>query len=254
MNSLSSAVLIEQLKQIFAVHVIPITLISDKGPNYASVEFTDFTHDWDIQHVTSSPHHAKANGKVESAVKIMKSIISKANKQGTLVWKAILEWRNSPTPSQGSSPVQRLVTQNKIKESLYKPEVQAAVTAQVMCKRQLAKHYHDQSAKQLPCPVIGQSVRVNAHSQQPRSDWKPGVILIAPRSYLVEVNGRSYRRNRVHLRDAVQSQTDSLPVQEPGRAQTPGLPENKPANNDHDLASNQPLLSKSQQHPRRVIL
>ena len=39
---------------------------------------------------------------------------------------------------------------NLCKESPYKPEVQSAVTAQVMCKRQLAKHYHDQSAKQLP--------------------------------------------------------------------------------------------------------
>ena len=67
---------------------------------------------------------------------------------------------------------------------------------------------------------------------------------VASRSYLVEGNGRTYRRNRVHLRDAVQSQTDSLPVQEPGPAQTPGLPENKPANNDHDPASNQPLLRK----------
>ena len=107
LNSPSSAALIEQLKQIFVVHGVPITLISDNGPNYASVEFTDFTHDWDIQHVTSSPHHLKAKGKAESAVKIMKSIFSKANKQGTDVWKAILEWRNSPTPSQGSSPVQR---------------------------------------------------------------------------------------------------------------------------------------------------
>ena len=73
--------------------------------------------------------------------------------------------------------------------------------------------------------VIGQPVRVKAHPQQPRSDWKPGVILenIAPRSHLVEVNARTYRRNRVHLRVAVQSQTDSLPVQEPDPAQTPGL-------------------------------
>ena len=135
---------------------------------------------------------------------------------------------------------------NLCKESLYKPEVQSAVTAQVMCKRQLAKHYHDQSAKQLPSLVIGQPVQVKAQPQQPRSDWKPGVILenIAPRSYLVEENERIYCRNRVHLRDAVQSQTDSLPVQEPDPAQTPGLPENKPANNDHDLASNQPLLRK----------
>ena len=58
------------------------------------------------------------------------------------------------------------------------------------------------------------------------------------------MNGRTYRRNRVRLRDAVQSQTDSLPVQEPEPAQTPGLPENKPSNNDHDPFSNQPLLRK----------
>ena len=130
---------------------------------------------------------------------------------------------SSPTP---------YVTQNKIilssKEFLYKPEVQSAVTAQLIRKRQLAKHYHDQNAKQLPSLVTGQPVQVKGHPQQPCSDWKPGVILennIAPRSYLVEVNGRPYRRNHVHLRDAVQSQTDSLPFQ-PDWAQAPGLPEN----------------------------
>ena len=161
LNSLSSAALIEQLKQIFAVHGIPVTVISDNGPYYASVEFTDFTHDWDIQHVTSSPHHPKANGKAESAIKIMTSIISKANKQGTDVWKAILELRNSPTPSQGSSPVQCLMSCRTrsfllCKESLYKPEVQSAVTAQEMRKRQLAKHFPDQSSKQLPSLVVSE--------------------------------------------------------------------------------------------------
>ena len=165
----------KSIKHIFAVHGIPITLISNNGPNYASVEFTDFSHDWDIQHVTSSPHHPKANGKAESAVKIMKSIISKANQQGTDVWKAIPEWRNSPTPSQGSSPVQRLMSPRtrsflSSKEFLYKPKVQSAVTAQLIRKRQLAKHYHDQNAKQLPSLVTGQPVQVKAHPQQPCSN------------------------------------------------------------------------------------
>ena len=138
---------------------------------------------------------------------------------GTDVWNAILEWRNSPTPSQGSFPVQRLMscwTRSFLlcQESLYKPEVQSAVTAQVMRKTQPTKHYHVQSAKQLPSLVIGQPVWVKAYPEQPHSDWKSGVILqnIAPCSYLVEVNGCTYRRNRVHLRDAVQSQTGSLPV------------------------------------------
>lgn len=98
-----------QLKQVFAIHGVPVTLISDNGPNYASAEFHQFTQAWDFQHLTSSPHYPKSNGKAESAVKIMKFIITKANKDGADVWKAILEWRNSPTPSQGSSPVQRLM-------------------------------------------------------------------------------------------------------------------------------------------------
>ena len=37
LNSLSSAALIEQLKQIFAVHGIHITLISDNGPNFCGI-------------------------------------------------------------------------------------------------------------------------------------------------------------------------------------------------------------------------
>ena len=39
------------------------------------------------------------------------------------------------------------------------------------------------------------------------SNWKHGVIVesVAPRSYIVEVDGRKYRRNLVHLRDTIQS-------------------------------------------------
>ena len=78
-------------------------------------------------------------GEAELAVKIMKSIIAKANKYGTDVWKAILEWRNSPTPSQGSSPVQRLMSRRtrsfpSCKASVYQPELQRTVPAQAVCK------------------------------------------------------------------------------------------------------------------------
>ena len=110
LRALSTSTLIEQLKHVFAIQGIPVSLISDNGPNYASVEFSKFAKAWDLQHLTSSPHHHKANGKAESAVKIMKSIITKTNKEGADVWKAIIEWRNSLTPSQGSSPVQRLMS------------------------------------------------------------------------------------------------------------------------------------------------
>ena len=112
LDTLATLTLVEQLKQFFAIHGVPVTLISDNGPNYMYVpaEFHQFTQACDFQHLTSSPHYPKSNGQAESAVKIMKSIITKANKDGANVWKAILEWRNSPTPLQGNSPVQCLMS------------------------------------------------------------------------------------------------------------------------------------------------
>lgn len=58
---------------------------------------------------------------------------------------------------------------------------------------------------------------VKTHPQQPRSSWKPGTIASAtptPRSYIVEVDGRKYRRNRVHLRDSLVTQADSSVLKE----------------------------------------
>lgn len=70
------------MKRVFAVHDIPFTLISDNGINCASEEFTLFAKTWDFHRLTSSANHPKAKGKAESAVKIIKSILTKANKQG----------------------------------------------------------------------------------------------------------------------------------------------------------------------------
>ena len=100
LETLATSTLDEQLKQVFAFHGVPVTLITDNVPNYASTVFHQFTEAWDFQHLTSSHYYPKSNGKAESAVKIMKSIITKSNKDGADVWKAILEWRNSPTRSQ----------------------------------------------------------------------------------------------------------------------------------------------------------
>ena len=224
---------------MFAIHGVPVTLISDNGPNYTSEEFRQLTQAWDFQHLSASPHYPKSNGKAESAVKIMKSIITKANKDGADVWKAILEWRNSPTPSQGSSPVQRLMSRRTrsflpFKASKYQPEVQRAVPTQVVHKLRVAISYHDGSAKPLPPLVVGKPIRVEDHPQQARSNWKPGVIVdsVASRSYIVEVDGRKYRRNRGHLRDTIQSRQSQSNVQQTSTAETADSSTNKNASQD----------------------
>ena len=99
--------------QVLTIHWVPITLISDNDPNYASAEFHQFTEACDFQHLTSSPDYPKLNGKAKSAVTIMKSIITMANKAGADVWKAILEWRTYTFPRQLSSSAPQ-VANNKI--------------------------------------------------------------------------------------------------------------------------------------------
>ena len=92
--SLTTATLIKQLKQAFATHGVPAVLITDNGTNYDSHEFSKFVTAWEFSHVTSSPHHHKSNGKAESAVKIMKDIVKKAQKEGSDIWKAMTAMQN----------------------------------------------------------------------------------------------------------------------------------------------------------------
>ena len=74
-------------------------------------------------------------------------------------------------------------------------------TAGAHKKRQTTKSYYDQHAKQLPDLAIGQPIRVKCHPQTLNSDWTPGIVTskAAPRSYLVQVDGQQYRRNRIYL-------------------------------------------------------
>ena len=123
------------------------------------------------------------------------------------MWKAILEWRNATTPSMRSSPAQRLLarcTRSMLscKAMDYTPQIQMDVQQALIKKRQKTKSYYDRHAKQSPDLAIGQPIRVKRHPQTPNSDWTPGIVTskAAPRSYIVQVDGQQYRRNRIHLR------------------------------------------------------
>ena len=83
--------------------------MTDNGPQFVSEEYRKFTTDWDIEHVTSSPRHSQSNGKAESAVKIAKNLVKKAEMDNKDVHLTILDWRNTPN-ADGKSPVQMLMS------------------------------------------------------------------------------------------------------------------------------------------------
>lgn len=103
MKSLSSATFDWSAQGNLCCLWIHVTLISDNGPNYVSVEFSDFR--W-LGHPTGHIQSPSPTGKWPDD----EVHISKANRKRADVWKAILEWGNWPTQSQGSSPVQLLMS------------------------------------------------------------------------------------------------------------------------------------------------
>ena len=91
-------------KRHFARYGIPDELLSDNAPHFTSSEFIDFAKSWEFSHVTSFSYYSRSNGKAESAVKIAKHLLMKCIKQNKDPWKAIFDWRN--TPSENWAPAQ----------------------------------------------------------------------------------------------------------------------------------------------------
>lgn len=164
LRDITSQSLIKFMKEQFSRHGIPDVLVSDNGPQFTSKEFASFAREWEFKHVTSSPYHAKSNGKAESAVKIIKKLFKKALKADKDPWLALLEYRNTPTAGLTTSPAQRLMSRRTktlvpTSASLLMPQVPTEVADKLKVKRQTAKSYYDRNTKMLPELNIGQKVR-----------------------------------------------------------------------------------------------
>ena len=101
---------VNKMKQHFSMHGLPEVVVFDNGVQFVVKEFTDFTTARDFEHVTTLPYQSQSNGKVESTVKICKTLACKATEEKTDLRLAMVEWRNTSTVGMDSSPVQRLMS------------------------------------------------------------------------------------------------------------------------------------------------
>ena len=216
LRSTTAGTVVQKTKQHFARYGIPDKVYTDNGPQFDCTEFTKFAQEWQFEHYTSSPYHAQSNGLVEAAVKTAKSLQKKAAKAHQDPWLSFLAYRNTPSEGMDSSPAQRLMSRRTrttlpIATHLLSPEVQAEVEAKLAHKRRRSKKYYDTGSKELPELEIGQPVRMQSEGGK----WRRGICnaKVAPRSYVLEVDGDLYRRNRRHIRpdstSTVQTQEDT---------------------------------------------
>ncbi|XP_028412374.1 uncharacterized protein K02A2.6-like [Dendronephthya gigantea] len=166
-----------QTKKIFSRHGVPEFVISDNGPQYTR------------------------NGVAEAAVKQAKRIL----KMSSDPWLAVLEMRN--TPDELASPNEKLMSRRTrttlpIKPELLEPVIISTKTIvkATVKKKQQNKRYYDKVSKPLPPLVVGENIRTKIKpSSHP---WSSGTVVGKhnDRSYIVEANGKQYRRDRLHIR------------------------------------------------------
>ena len=241
---------ISRLKSQFARHGIPDQLISDNGPPFSSREFQEFALAYEFEHLTSSPRYPQSNGKVENAVKTAQNIMKKARLAGTDPNLSLLDYRNTPTEGVGSSPAQRLFgrrTKTLVPTSsrLLVPGLVHGVSHKLKERKAKQAYYDDRGAKELnrlkPGDVVCVKLRPNS------KEWTRAAVdkEVDIRSYQVRTEyGRTYRRNRRHLRQTrepflrapfVESSTDLAQQQQPkgvvpsGNVAAPEVPTRKPA-------------------------
>ncbi|XP_014675268.1 PREDICTED: uncharacterized protein K02A2.6-like [Priapulus caudatus] len=180
-ESMTSARIVKILKRQFARFGIPQLIMSDGGPQFVSAEFKHFVETWGIRHETSSPMHQSANGKAEAAVKVMKNLLTKTQKDGGDPYEAILEQRNTPRQDILLSPAEMMFgrkTRSFLPSINRQPTDKRKVEERRLLRKKSVKKHHDAKAKKLSTLNVNDTVFFQ--HLEGSMQWKPGKIVNSP--------------------------------------------------------------------------
>lgn len=101
----------QAMRENFSRYGVPKIVCTHNGTNFVNHLMKDLAVKEQFRHVTSSPLYSRENGKAESAVKVAKNVIKKAEDSKQDFKWALVHWRNIPNKT-GFSPAQHLMSRN----------------------------------------------------------------------------------------------------------------------------------------------
>ena len=147
MKSITSTATIERLREMFATHGLPATLVSDNGSNFTSSEFQGFMKKNGIKHIKVAPYHPASNGLAERAVRIFKEGYEKMEDGSvqTKLSRFLLSYRTTPHSTTGVPPAELLM---KRRLHTHLNQLVPSIADRVRNKQSQQKAAHDYHAKE----------------------------------------------------------------------------------------------------------
>lgn len=221
MNSTTSTSTIEKLREIFATHGLPETVVSDNGTNFTSEEFEEFMRRNGIKHIKVAPYHPASNGMAERAVRIFKEGIEKMT-GGSMTQKLtrfLLNYRITPHSTTGVPPAQLLMKRHlRTQLDIMRPKVAERVRAKQTAQKATHDHHTKDREIHVNDPVYAKDFRQ-------KKTWMPGTVVkkTGPVSAHVQLEstGQVIRRHHDHLR----IRTNEVQETETDIYEAVGLPE-----------------------------
>ena len=172
MSNITSCKTIGKLKQLFATHGLPKTIVTDNGSSFTSNEFQDFVKRNGIRHVTSAPYHPSSNGLAERAVQLVKKGLKTTSGSSIedKLARFLLKYRITPHSTTGVAPCELLMGRRlRSRLDTFFPDIQSKVRV----AQEKQKQSHDNS-KQIRIFQIGDLVYIEDF-RLTKSKWLPGV-------------------------------------------------------------------------------
>ena len=99
-------------KLIYSEYGWPETLVSDNGPCYTSEVFTNLMREYNVNHITSSPHYPQSNRLTQRFVQLVKNMFYKTKEEGKDLFKCLMVYHSTLLSNNLHSPMQILTSRS----------------------------------------------------------------------------------------------------------------------------------------------
>ena len=171
------------LEEAFAIHGIPERITTDGGPPYSGHEFARYCERMGVEHHTTTPEDAQANGFAEAFVKILVKLVHTAlverRDPRKMVSSYLMAYRATPHKVTGRSPAE-LLFNRRIRTKLPGLKVQQdgdmdrEVRERHQKEKEKQKSYADEKRKARTKVVRpGDQIMIQQRKSTTKTPWDP---------------------------------------------------------------------------------